>query len=60
LIENGLIKIPYLPEETKQETKIPDWIRINAKWWSDDQISDDEFINGIQYLIGNGFIKIQF
>ena len=60
LIENGLIKIPYLPEEIKQETKIPDWIRINAKWWSDDQISDDEFINAIQYLIKNGFMKIQF
>jgi len=60
LIENGLIKIPYLPEETKQETKIPDWIRISAKWWAEDQISDDEFINAIQYLIKNGFMKIQF
>jgi len=60
LIENGLIKIPYLPEQTKQETEIPDWIRISAKWWADDQISDDEFINGIQYLIKNGFMKIQF
>ncbi len=60
LIENGLIKIPYLPEQTKQETKIPDWIKINAKWWSEDQISDDEFINGIQFLIKNGFMKIQF
>ena len=59
LIENGLIKIPDSPEETKnQETEIPDWIRNNATWWSEDQISDDEFINGIQFLIENRFIKI--
>lgn len=59
LIKNGIIKIPDLPEQTKnQETEIPDWVRKHAKWWSEDSISDDEFVIGIQFLIENGFIKI--
>ena len=32
---------------------IPNWIKNNAKWWYQDQISDSEFIKGIQYLIQN-------
>ncbi len=58
LVEKGLLTTPDLPEQTKQEPKIPDWVKNNAKWWAEDQISDDEFINGIQFLIENGFIKI--
>ena len=30
---------------------IPDWIKNNAKWWSSDSISDDEFLDGIKHLI---------
>ena len=39
-----------------QQIKIPQWIKNNAKWWSEGQISDDEFVKGIQYLITNGII----
>jgi len=59
LVEKGLLTTPDLPEQTKnQEPKIPEWVKNNAKWWADKEISDDEFINGIQFLIKNGFIKI--
>lgn len=37
---------------------IPDWIRNNAKWWSQDQINDNTFIQGIQYLIKEEIMKI--
>jgi len=37
---------------------IPEWIKNNAKWWVDGQISDEGFISGIQYLIKMGLIKI--
>ena len=30
---------------------IPSWIKNNAGWWANGQISDDDFIKGIQYLI---------
>ena len=38
---------------------IPTWIKNNAKWWSDGQIDDNSFIEGIQFLIQEGLMKIQ-
>jgi len=40
------------------ETQIPTWIKNNAKWWSEGQIGDDDFVKGIQYLIQSGIMKI--
>ena len=37
---------------------IPDWIRNNAKWWSEDLITEIDFLNGIEYLIENKIIQI--
>ncbi|BDQ30047.1 MAG: peptidase [Nitrosopumilus sp.] len=37
---------------------IPDWIRNNALWWSEEQIDDNTFIQGIEYLIKNKIIII--
>ena len=37
---------------------IPDWIKNNANWWSEDLINDIDFINGLQYLIEHKIIKI--
>jgi hypothetical protein len=37
---------------------IPDWIRNNALWWSEEQIDDNTFIQGIEYLIKNNIIVI--
>ena len=34
-----------------QPSKIPNWIKLNANWWATDQISDDEFLEGIDFLI---------
>ena len=52
----GLILIP---QSVRGESNIiPDWIKNTAKWWSEDQISETEFLNAIQFLIGEGIIKI--
>ncbi len=40
------------------EIKIPDWVRNNAKWWSNGEIDDKTFAGGIQYMIKEGIIKI--
>ena len=37
---------------------IPDWIRNNAGWWSTGQITDEEFVSSIQYMIDNKIIII--
>jgi len=58
LINNNIISISFMPcsEKTESQTtssdkKVPDWIKNNAKWWSEDLIEDTDFINGIEYLI---------
>ena len=37
---------------------IPSWIKNTALWWGQGQISDDEFIGALQYLVGQGILKI--
>ena len=41
-----------------QDNKIPDWIKNNAGWWADGQIDDNSFVEGIQFLIKEGFMQI--
>ena len=38
--------------------KIPDWIKNSAGWWADDLIDDSSFVQGIQFLIKEGIMKI--
>ena len=38
--------------------EIPDWIRNNAHWWSQDLISEDEFVNSLKFLIKEVIIMI--
>jgi len=60
LIKENIISIPDLPEQTSEtvEEAVPDWVRNNAGWWADGLISDDDFVNGIKYLVENGIIKV--
>ena len=37
---------------------IPDWIKNNAGWWADGSIDDGSFVQGIQFLIEEGIMKI--
>ena len=41
-----------------QDNKIPDWIKSNAGWWADGLIDDNSFVQGIQFLIKEGLMKI--
>lgn len=42
-----------------QQTSIPGWIKNIAGFWADDQTSDDDFVNAIEYLIGEGIINVK-
>lgn len=60
LMKEKVIDIPDLPEqasETAQE-HVPDWIRNNAGWWAEGLISEEDFLNGIKYLVEQGIIKV--
>ena len=37
---------------------IPEWIKKTAYWWSQDQISETEYIESLQYLIDNKIIAV--
>ena len=36
---------------------IPEWIKNNAKWWSEGSISEADYIISLEYLITNGIIQ---
>ena len=38
--------------------EIPSWIKNNAGWWADGQLSDTDFVAGIKYLIDDGILVI--
>ena len=64
--KQGLSKVTYDGEvlwnyETSADSgalEIPKWIRDNAKWWSEGLISDQDYINGLQFLIKEGILKV--
>lgn len=41
-----------------ESSVIPDWVKNNAKWWSEGQIGESDYISSLQYLINQGIIKI--
>ena len=62
LDNNNLAKttIPIVIDRIIIDEKIslPDWIRNNALWWSEEQIDDNTFIQGIEYMIKNKIISV--
>ena len=40
------------------ETMIPNWVRNNAGWWSQEKISDEDFVSGIEFLIERQLIQV--
>ncbi len=45
-------------QKPEDSLNIPDWIKNNAKWWSEGLIGDSDFISGLQFLINQDIMKI--
>ena len=60
MIKQGTIEIQDLKPKSSitSERNVPEWFKINAKWWSQGQISDTEFVEGIQYLVEQRIIRV--
>ncbi len=56
----GTLKITGFEPEGKlvEIILIPEWIRNNANWWLTDQISDLEFLEGINYLFEKQIVYV--
>jgi tetratricopeptide (TPR) repeat protein len=63
-IQKVISKYPYTPTEKPEVSKkaysttIPEWIKPIAKWWSEGNIEDSEFVSALLYLIENKIIQI--
>jgi len=61
LIQEEIISVPTseVTESTDEiPNEIPDWIKGNAGWWAEGMISNDEFLQAIEWLIANGVMKV--
>ena len=43
---------------TSNVSEIPSWIKNNAGWWADGSIDDASFVQGIQFLVKEGIMKV--
>ena len=59
MVQNKIIVIPNLDNNSLSTDDIPSWFRNTAHWWSSDLISQQEFINSIKYLIQEDIISIE-
>jgi len=41
-----------------EESKIPEWIKNTAGWWSEGQIKDSDFIQSMEFLIKEEIIQV--
>jgi len=50
-----------VPNSSAQEgTQVPSWIKNVAGWWANGEISENQFLDAIGYLINNNIISIPF
>ena len=54
----GVMPLAVAQNSTQTNTTLPNWIKKNAKWWSEGSLEDKDFVQGIQYLIQKGIMKI--
>jgi len=60
LIHYDIIKNTETPQyvENTSTKDIPSWIKNNARWWNQGLISDNDFLQGIQFLISDEIIIV--
>ena len=58
-VSKEMMEIPFeINEENVFGIDIPEWVKYTGYWWIQDEISDDEFIQVLDYLIDNKIISI--
>ena len=55
----GILKISGFEKGLPPELpRVPAWVKLNADWWSTDQISDLEFLEGIDFLFEKQILSV--
>ena len=42
----------------KPSSEIPTWIKNSARWWAEGKITNNDFLDGVKYLVEHGIIKV--
>ncbi len=64
MIENNIIMISSVSSAPSSSSdvlndQIPNWVKNSAYWWSQDLISEDEFVESLKFLIRQGIMIIK-
>ncbi len=58
-IEGELVLVNAFKIKDRDANKVPVWIKNNAQWWSENKITDSDFVQGIEFLVSNKIIAVQ-
>ena len=50
--------VTILSIEAQQDFNIPQWVKNNALWWGQGDISDADFISGMKFLIDQKVLQV--
>jgi len=50
--------VTVLSIEAQQDYSIPQWVKSNALWWGQGEITDADFISGIKFLIDEKHMQV--
>ncbi|MDH3824586.1 MAG: type VI secretion system tube protein Hcp [Nitrosopumilus sp.] len=62
LVKEKIIEVQVEPalidtdETTTDEPEVPDWIATTTEWWINGQVPEDQFLEGIKWMIQNRII----
>ena len=55
--ELSIVDSSDVDDLSDREVVVPEWIKNNARFWADDEISDSDFLSGITYLYKEEIVK---
>ena len=59
LINQQVIHVQKMPYATQSSSPlVPNWVKDTAGWWASEQVTDQEFLSGIEFLVEKGVIKV--
>lgn len=58
LILTSAIALIHLVNVSAEESSLPNWLKDIARQWADGQMSDDDFIKALQWLVDQGLLII--
>jgi len=58
-VDKQLLKQQYFFIKDNSTSKVPNWIKNNAKWWAEGRINDDDFLFGVKFLVKEKIIKFE-